>query len=230
MLIAHLDASDCHHSRAEELLLLAADQARPLGASPITLAEVLVDPALAGRRPRVIQILPLPGASGGIAIDSRHPLVYVSGVADSPNTDEMRPGLPGRHGDVIHVFRYNPSTGRAQETGTIAVPPPSSAKPPENFPPKTSGTLSWPDRLAVSHDGRTLLVPLNLADAAAVINVRTHAVRYVSTGPFPYGAAILPGDKIGLVSNEGPGTVSVINLKTATKFKDIQVAANISHP
>jgi DNA-binding beta-propeller fold protein YncE len=186
--------------------------------------------AVTGKHPRVIQVLPLPGASGGIAIDARHGVVYVSGVADSTNKDEARPKLPGRGGDVIHVFHYSPRTGRAHETGTIAVPPPSSAKPPENFPPKSSGTLSWPDRLAVSSDGRTLLVPLNLADAAAVINTRTRAVRYVQTGPFPYGAAILPGNKVGLVSNEGPGTVSVINLGSAAKVKDIQVAANISHP
>jgi DNA-binding beta-propeller fold protein YncE len=186
--------------------------------------------AVAARHPHVVQILPLPGASGGIAIDARHHLVYVSGVADSPNKDEQRPGLRGRQGDVIHVFRYRAHSGRAREIGTIAVPPPSSAKPPENFPPKTSGTLSWPDRLAISSDGKTLLVPLNLADAAAVISTRTHAVRYVQTGPFPYGAAILPGNRTGLVSNEGPGTVSVIDLVGASKVKDIQVAANISHP
>ena len=186
--------------------------------------------AVGKNRPRVIQVLPLPGASGGISLDRRHHLVYVSGVADSTNADEKRPHSRGRQGDVIHVFRYNARTGHAREIVPIKVPPPSSAKPPENFPPKTSGTLSWPDRLAVSGDGRTLLVPLNLADAAAVINTRTHAVRYVQTGPFPYGAAILPGRRIGLVSNEGPGTVSVIDLRSARKVKDIQVAANISHP
>ena len=36
--------------------------------------------------------------------------------------------------------------------------------------------------------------------------------------------------RLGLVSNEGPGTVSVISLRGATKLKDIQVAANLSHP
>lgn len=66
VLIAHLDASDCHHSRAEELLLLAADQARPLGASPITLAEVLVDPALAGRIDQAAAAL---GQLGVCAVD-----------------------------------------------------------------------------------------------------------------------------------------------------------------
>lgn len=182
------------------------------------------------KHPHVIQTIRLPGASGGIVIAPRGGVAYVSGLEDSTNTDEQRPGPPGRGGDVIHVLRYNARTGRAAESGTIPVPAPSSAPVPENFPPKTSGKESWPDRLAISPNGRTLLVPLNLADAAAVIDTRTRAVRYVHTGPFPYGAAILPDNRTGLVSNEGPGTVSVINLSTATVVKDIQVAANISHP
>lgn len=49
VLIAHFDATDSRHDRAGELLLRAADQDRSLGASPITLAEVLVGPARAGR-------------------------------------------------------------------------------------------------------------------------------------------------------------------------------------
>lgn len=182
------------------------------------------------RQPRVIQTLPLPGASGGIAIDSKRGLVYVSGLPDSSNSDETRPGLRGRAGDVIHVFRYNRRTGKASETGTIAVPPPSFAPVPQTFPPKKTGQQSWPDRLAVSPNGRTLLVPLNLADAAAVIDTHSHAVRYVKTGTYPYGAAILRDGTTGLISNEGPGTVSVISLASASKTKDIQVAANLSHP
>lgn len=57
VLIAHFDATDCHHSRAGELLLLAADEARHLGASPVTLAEVLVGPARAGRIDRAAAAL-----------------------------------------------------------------------------------------------------------------------------------------------------------------------------
>jgi len=186
--------------------------------------------AVTAKHPHVIQVLPVPGASGGIAIDPTHPLVYVSGVADSTDTDQERPGLPGRQGDVIHVFRYDQRHGRAHEVGVIPVPPPASAPTPENFPPKTSGRTAWPDRLAISSDGHTLLVPLNLADAAAIVDTRTKAVSYVATGAFPYGAAILPGNQTGLVSNEGPGTVSVIDLHGASKVKDITVAANISHP
>ncbi|MBV9310285.1 MAG: bifunctional YncE family protein/alkaline phosphatase family protein, partial [Solirubrobacterales bacterium] len=121
-------------------------------------------------------------------------------------------------------------TGRAKEIGTISVPPTSSAKVPENFPPKVTGKIAWPDRLAVSRDGRTLLVPLNLSDAAAVIDTRSHSVRYVKTGQFPYGAAFLDGGRTGLISNEGPGTVSVIDVRGARKLKDIQVGPNLSHP
>jgi predicted nucleic acid-binding protein len=47
VLIAHLDENDALHDRAVEALLATAE--RPLGCSPITLAEVLVAPARAGR-------------------------------------------------------------------------------------------------------------------------------------------------------------------------------------
>lgn len=57
VLIAHFDATDSHHDRAGELLLLAADQDRSLGVSPITLAEVLVGPARAGRTDQATAVL-----------------------------------------------------------------------------------------------------------------------------------------------------------------------------
>ncbi|WP_426564297.1 type II toxin-antitoxin system VapC family toxin [Angustibacter sp. McL0619] len=65
VLIAHLDASDVHHSRATGLLLDAADE--PFAASAITLAEVLVGPARSGKLDAVqaalrtldVQVLPL---------------------------------------------------------------------------------------------------------------------------------------------------------------------------
>lgn len=64
VLIAHLDAADAHHARAARLLLDLAD--RPLGASPITVAEVLVGPARDGKLPaisatldRMLTVLPL---------------------------------------------------------------------------------------------------------------------------------------------------------------------------
>ena len=183
------------------------------------------------RTGRIVQIVPVPGASGGIAMDPTQRVAYVSGVADSEHKDQQRPGAPGGQGDVLHVFRYT-MAGTATETDTIAVPPPSDSPDPQNFPPTdTLGKkVSWPDRLAVSRDGRTLLVPLNLADRAAIVDVPSKGVRYVPTGSYPYGAAILRDGHTGLVSNESPGTVSVIDLQAGTKTKDIQVGSHLSHP
>jgi DNA-binding beta-propeller fold protein YncE len=179
---------------------------------------------------KVMQTLPIPGASGGIAMDPSAQLAYVSGVADSPQKDQASPpGTPGIAGDVVHVFRYDAGTGQATFDHLIAVPPPSDAPAAQDFPPGTA-KLSWPDRLAVSPDGKTLLVPLNLADAAVVIDTGTRAVRYVNTGSYPYGAAILADNKTGLVSNEATGSVSVIDLTAAKKVKDITVGPHLSHP
>jgi predicted nucleic acid-binding protein len=57
VLIARFDASEAHRDRADTLLLRVADE--PLGASPITLAEVLVGPAHAGQMDRVTAALHL---------------------------------------------------------------------------------------------------------------------------------------------------------------------------
>src|SRR3954447_7874324 len=184
---------------------------------------------LTGRAPKVAATLPLPGASGGVAADRRRRILYVSGLQDSAQTDQQRPGRPGRKGDVVHVIAYT-KRGRMHETGTIPVPPPADAPPPQNFPPTNAAQkLAYPERLAVSPDGSTLLVALGLGDAAAVVNTRTKAVRTVATGRMPYGAAILPGGRTGLVSNETAGTVSVIDLATAREVKEITVGTHLSH-
>ncbi len=61
VLIAHLDAADAHHERATALLAGSADE--PLGASPLTLAEVLVAPARAGQLDRATAALSQLGAT-----------------------------------------------------------------------------------------------------------------------------------------------------------------------
>ncbi|MDQ1701198.1 MAG: hypothetical protein QOF57_450 [Frankiaceae bacterium] len=184
------------------------------------------------RSGRVLQTLRLPGASGGIVMDPESDRAYVSGVHDSIKRamQETPDGTPGKEGDILHDYTYNPRTGSAKEGGVIAVPPPSDAPVPQDFPPTNTKKIAWPDRLAIAPDGKTLLVPLNLADAAAIVDVASKKVRYVKTGNYPYGAAILRDGKRGLVSNETPGTVSVIDLAKGEKIKDIQVGAHLSHP
>jgi YVTN family beta-propeller protein len=191
----------------------------------------------------VVQTVVVPGASGGIVMDPTRPVAYVSGVANSPHTDQSHPNLPGAQGDVVEAFGYDASTGLAHFDHVVAVPPPAGSPvpqgvadvpglegPPQNFPPTNQTRLSWPDRLAVSPDGKTLLVPLNHADHAAIVSTATNAVTYVGVGHYPYGAAILPDGKTGLVSNETDGTLSVIDLVNGTKLADITVGPQLSHP
>ena len=183
------------------------------------------------RTRRVVQIIRMPGNSGGMTITADGRTAYVSGVADSPRADESAPAsTPGLKGDVIHVFAVNKATGRAQRTGVIPVAPPQGALPPQNFPPTNTGALSWPRDVAVTKDGKTLLVALNLAGDAAIVDVATKGVRYVRTGDYPYGAAITANGKTGLVGSEVDGSVTAIDLASATKLKDIQAGPQLSHP
>jgi DNA-binding beta-propeller fold protein YncE len=177
---------------------------------------------------KVVQTIKLPGASGGIAMDPSRSLAYISGVHDS-SFPSQQVGGPGKDGDVVHVYSYD-AGGHATFKKVLAVPPQALAPIPQNFPPTNTAKIAWPDRLAVSPDGSTLLVPLNLADSAAIVNTGSGAVRYVDVGHYPYGAAILPGNHFGLVSNETPGTVSVIDLAGGKVVKTIQVGAHLSHP
>src|SRR3954453_10364561 len=120
---------------------------------------------------KVLQTIPIPGVSGGIAMAPDGKTAYVSGVPDSPYTDQKSaPDIPGIEGDVIHVFKYSPKTGLVTRAGTIPVPPPAGTRGPQNFPPTSLQGRSWPRDLAVTKDGKTLLAALNLADQAAIID------------------------------------------------------------
>jgi len=182
-------------------------------------------------RQRVCQIIPVPGASGGIALDSRHRRAYVSAISVS-RWWPTQAGLPGGAGNFVLVYGWNAASGRAWFLRAIPVPPQPGAPPVQVFPvPPKGSTNAWPQKLAVSPDGSRLLVPLNLADSADVIDLNHHdRVWNVPTGSYPFGAAILPGGRIGLVSNEASGTLSVVDMQRGVKLRDITVGPPLSHP
>jgi DNA-binding beta-propeller fold protein YncE len=182
-------------------------------------------------RHRVRQIVALSGASGGIALDSRHRRAYVSAISVS-RWWPTQAGLPGAAGNFVLVYGWNAASGRAWFLRAIPVPPQPGAPPVQVFPvPPKGSTNAWPQKLAVSPDGSRLLVPLNLADSADVIDLNHHdRVWNVPTGSYPFGAAILPGGRIGLVSNEASGTLSVVDMQRGVKLRDITVGPPLSHP
>ncbi len=172
----------------------------------------------------------MPGVSGGIAMSPDGRTAYVSGLQDSGHTDQqVSSKVPGREGDVIHVFKIDRRSGHATRNGVIAVPPPPTATPIQEFPPSTK-VESWPRDLAVSGDGSTLLAALNLADAGAIIDTKSRSVRYVSVGHYPYGAGITRDGRFGLLTSETEGAVYVVDLASGDVVKTIQVGSHLSHP
>ena len=182
-------------------------------------------------RRRVVQVIALPGASGGIALDTARRRAYVSAVSVS-RWWPTQAGLPGAAGNFVLVYAWHATSGKAWFVNAIPVPPQPGALPVQMYPlPSTASTNAWPQKLAVSRDGRRLLVPLNLAGSADVIDLEHHdQVRNVVTGSYPFGAAILPDGRTGLVSNEAAGTLSVVDLVKGVKLCDIQVGPPLSHP
>jgi DNA-binding beta-propeller fold protein YncE len=179
---------------------------------------------------KIVQRIPMPGLSGGIAMSPDGTTAYVSGTPNGGKTsNSVDDSVPGREGDVIHVFKLS-HNGKAQRDGVIPVPPPAGTPPPQNFPPTSTKAQSWPQDVAVSPDGTTLLVALDLANAAAIVDTATRAVRYAPAGRYPYGAAITGDGKLGLISNQTDATVSVIDLASGNLVKSIAVGPHLSHP
>lgn len=178
-------------------------------------------------------VLDVPGASGGIALDSAHHLAYVSGLPNS-RWQPAKNTMPGALGDVVHVFTWTNDCSQTHAVRTISIPLPAQPPLAQAFPPPRAGLTTspsnWPMKLSVTSGGQRLLVALNLTDAAAVIDLRNDTVHMVPIGGYPFGAATVPGSDLGLVSNEASGTVSVIDLATGTKIKDITVGPPLSHP
>jgi len=179
----------------------------------------------------VVQRIPMPGLSGGIAMAPDGRTAYVSGTPEGNKTsNEVADSVPGQNGDVVHVFDLNRRSGLAKRDGVIDVPPPAGTAPPQSFPPTNTDAQSWPQDLAISPDGATLLAALNLANQAAIIDTKTREVSYVPTGRYPYGAAITADGKLGLVSNQTDATVSVIDLSSGQVVDEITVGPHLSHP
>jgi YVTN family beta-propeller protein len=181
----------------------------------------------------VVQTLPLPGCYGGIAIapDGLH--AYVGGTPRGGSPTEGP--TQGDQGDVIHIFAVDPSTGRGSELPPLQLAETTGGSGRLNSLPPVSGVGSAsPEGLAVSPDGKTLVVALNAADSAVVVDLGTLAQNVVAVGRYPNGVAFdHHGD--AYVSNEYDGTVSVIDTATHSVSTTIgglgaQLGDLASHP
>ncbi len=162
----------------------------------------------------VQQTLPLPGCYGGIAFtrDGAHAYVAGTPTGSSPTEGPVK----GAQGDVVHVFTVDPSTGRGVEGTPLQLPSTTGGSGRTNsLPPTSGGGSAYPEGVAISPDQTKLVVALNEADKAVIVDLRTLTQSTVSTGAYPNGVAF---DHRGLayVSNEYAGTVTVIDPATAS--------------
>lgn len=185
----------------------------------------------------VEQTLPLPGAYGGVAFAPDGRTAFVSGEPKGstvPNDSTVATA-----GDAVHVFTVDPASGHATEAAPIIMPPTQGgtaqrrAGDQASYPgPGQGKALGWPDGLAVTPDGKTLVVALNQADQVVLIDVASKASRLVTVGAYPANVAV--NARTAYVSNEYDGTVSEIDLATAAVVGTVGVGGpegdRNSHP
>ena len=180
----------------------------------------------------IVATLPIPGGYVGVAFAPDGKRAYVSG---QPADSEQPPDAIGVDGDVIHVFAVDRDDGSAREIEPIELPGDTrdGAAAADELPP-ASGVNAWPEGLAVSPDGRFLVVALGQADQAAIVELASGETTLADVGRYPYGVAIDRTRPRAYVTNERDGTVSVISIPDGDAIATITVAgpgrAGYPHP
>src|SRR4051794_3037964 len=160
-------------------------------------------------RAQIVQDLPIPGGYVGVAFAPDGRTAYVSGVrADG----KAQPGVKGENGDVIHVFAVDPKTGKATERDPIAISGTQAGQAAQDELPPASSAKAWPEGLAVTPDGKFLVVALGQADQAAIVDLATKKVALADVGRYPFGVAVDPRRPRAYVTSEYDGTVTALDL------------------
>src|SRR4051812_37257128 len=167
----------------------------------------------------VVQVRPLPGAYGGIVFSPGGRTAYVSG--EPIGTSHPAGPVKAEGGDAIHVFAVDPQSGRATEGEPIQLPPTSGGTAQSHVGASDAAVgatpgaqLGWPQGLAVSPDGQTLVAALGQADRVAIVDLPTGQVRLVPVGRYPFGVGISRNGQVAYVTNEYDGTVSAVFLQS----------------
>jgi DNA-binding beta-propeller fold protein YncE len=157
---------------------------------------------------KVVQTLPIPGGYVGVAFSPDGHFAFVSGERADGTPP---PGTKGADGDVIHVFAVAKG-GRAVEQGPITISGTRDGQAARDELPPSSNVKAWPEGLAVTPDGKLLVVALGQADQAAIVDLATHHVTLANVGRYPYGVAVDPRRPRAYVTSEYDGTVTALDL------------------
>ncbi|HEY3611193.1 MAG TPA: bifunctional YncE family protein/alkaline phosphatase family protein [Pseudonocardiaceae bacterium] len=130
------------------------------------------------------------------------PQAVFTGVAYSP--DGTRAYVSGGGNNVIRT--YTVSGGHLTETAPIVLPKTN---------PSGAAVNMYPAGLAVTPDGKRLVIADQLADAATVVDLATGKPQTVPVGHDPYGVVLSRNGATAYVTNQGGNTVSVLDIAGA---------------
>lgn len=140
----------------------------------------------------VVQTLPYPA-----------PQALFVGLAFAPDGRTLFASGGGE--DVVRRYTVD-SAGRLTETTPIALPTTN---------PAGAAVNPFPAGLAVTPDGRRLVVADAQADAVSVVDLPTGAVHTTTAGHRPYGVVTALDGRTAYVTNQGANTVSVVDISGA---------------
>ncbi|MBL1081717.1 bifunctional YncE family protein/alkaline phosphatase family protein [Streptomyces actinomycinicus] len=127
------------------------------------------------------------------------PQAVFTGLAFSP--DGKRAYASGGGREIIHT--YDVSGGRLTETAPVKLPTKN---------PDGKAVNMYPAGIAVTPDGKRLVVADRLADAATVVTLADGSTQTVAVGHAPYAVALAENGRTAFVTNQGGDTVSVLDI------------------
>ncbi|MGW7410380.1 beta-propeller fold lactonase family protein [Streptomyces sp. NPDC054833] len=153
----------------------------------------------AGQGTQSLQVVDLEDSEVVQTISYPSPQAIFTGLAFSP--DGKRAYASGGGREIIHT--YDVSGGRLTETTPIKLPTKN---------PGGQAVNMYPAGIALTPDGKRLVVADRLADAATVVNLGDGSMSTVAVGHAPYAVALAEDGKTAFVTNQGGDTVSVLDI------------------
>jgi YVTN family beta-propeller protein len=150
------------------------------------------------------------------SIEYKSPEALFVGAAFSPDGRKAYVSAGGNN----KIRTFDVAGDRLTETAPIALPTTNPAGVKVNL---------YPADLALTPDGRRLVVADSVADAATVVDLSTGASQTVGVGHAPYGVAVSADGKSAYVTNQGGTTVSVLDLAGAAPVVRATVTVGV-HP
>jgi YVTN family beta-propeller protein len=170
----------------------------------------------AGQGVQSLQVVGVHDGAVRQTIEYKSPEALFVGAAFSP--DGRRAYVSAGGNNKIRTFDV--AADRLTETAPIALPTTNPAGVKVNL---------YPTDLALTPDGKRLVVADSVADAATVVDIATGTSQTVAVGHAPYGVAVTPDGKSAYVSNQGGNTLSVLDISGAAPVVRTTVTVGV-HP